>query len=56
MTGLTHDCGGMPRRDFLQLGLGGLLGLGFTDVLRMRAEAATAAGAALPCPACCSRS
>lgn len=46
MTGLTHDCGGMPRRDFLQLGLGGLLGLGFTDVLRMRAEAATAAGAA----------
>ena len=30
----------MPRRDFLQLGLGGMLGLGLADVLRFRAEAA----------------
>ncbi len=30
----------MPRRDFLQLGLGGALGLGFADLLRLRAGAA----------------
>lgn len=32
----------MPRRDFLQLGLGGVLGLGFADLLRLRAGAAEA--------------
>lgn len=41
MTGLTHNCAGMPRRDFLQLGLGGVLGLGFADLLRLRAQAAS---------------
>jgi hypothetical protein len=29
----------MPRRDFLQLGIGGALGLGFADLLRLRAGA-----------------
>lgn len=48
MTGLAHNCGGMPRRDFLQLGLGGLLGLGFADVLRLRANGATPGGALNP--------
>lgn len=44
MSALTHNCVGMPRRDFLQLGLGGALGLGFADVLRLRA-ASTGANA-----------
>ena len=30
----------MPRRDFLQLGIGTVLGLGFADLLRLRASAA----------------
>jgi hypothetical protein len=29
----------MPRRDFLQLGIGGVLGIGFADLLRLRANA-----------------
>src|SRR6266536_5589637 len=37
---LTQNCAGMPRRDFLQLGIGGVLGLGLTDLLRLRANAA----------------
>src|SRR5829696_8599693 len=41
MAKLTHNCAGMPRRDFLQLGLGGALGLGFADLLRLRASAAS---------------
>src|SRR5438034_7611038 len=41
MTDLTHNCAGMPRRDFLQLGVGAVLGLGFSDILRLRAHAAT---------------
>jgi hypothetical protein len=41
MADLTHNCAGIPRRDFLQLGLGGMLGLGLGDVLRFRAAAAT---------------
>ena len=28
------NCNGIGRRDFLQMGLGGMLGLGFTDLLR----------------------
>src|SRR6266542_2083390 len=39
---LTHNCAGMPRRDFLQLGIGAVMGLGFTDILRLRANAASA--------------
>jgi hypothetical protein len=45
MSGLTHNCAGMPRRDFLQLGIGGVLGLGFADLLRLRAAGASAAAA-----------
>ena len=33
----TRNCAGMTRRDFLQLGIGGSLGLGFTDLLKLRA-------------------
>ena len=33
----------MPRRDFIQLGMGGLLGAGFGDLLRLEAAAASAA-------------
>jgi hypothetical protein len=36
----------MPRRDFIQLGLGGVLGMGFADLLRLRAEAGTPPSAA----------
>ncbi len=43
MLGLTHNCAGMRRRDFIQLGVGGVLGLGFTDILRLRANAAPSA-------------
>jgi hypothetical protein len=31
----------MPRRDFIQLGIGGGLGIGLTSLLRLRAQAAT---------------
>src|SRR2546422_8441930 len=44
MNGLRYNCAGMARRDFLQLGLGAVMGLGFTDLLRGRAAAAEAAG------------
>jgi hypothetical protein len=37
MSRLTTNCAGHSRRDFLQIGLGGLLGLGMTDLLRLRA-------------------
>ncbi len=37
MSGLTRNCAGIPRRDFLQLGLGGVIGLGFSDLQRLRA-------------------
>jgi hypothetical protein len=46
MNGLRYNCAGMARRDFLQLGLGAVMGLGFTDLLRYRASAAQAAGKA----------
>ena len=31
------NCAGMPRRDFIQLGIGGMLGAGFSDLLRLEA-------------------
>src|SRR3954466_8144765 len=43
MLNFKQNCGGIARRDFLQLGLGAALGLGFTDLLRLRANAATLA-------------
>jgi hypothetical protein len=33
------NCAGMRRRDFIQLGLLGTIGLGFSDILRLRATA-----------------
>ncbi len=41
MSLLRTNCAGLARRDFLQLGLGGVLGLGLCDLLRGRALAAT---------------
>jgi hypothetical protein len=43
MSRLTHNCAGVARRDFLQIGIGGILGLGFSDLLRLRAGAAPSA-------------
>src|SRR6059058_1835349 len=40
MSRLTHNCAGMPRRDFIQLGIGGVLGLRFADLLCLRAKGA----------------
>jgi hypothetical protein len=40
MLGLRSNCAGMPRRDFLRIGIGGALGLGLGDLLRLRASAA----------------
>src|ERR1051326_3519702 len=39
---LRYNCAGMPRRDFLQLCIGAVLGLGFSDVLRLQARGAAA--------------
>lgn len=43
MNKLSYNCAGLGRRDFLQLGLGAAAGLGFTDLLRLRANASEAA-------------
>jgi hypothetical protein len=37
MSRITTNCAGQSRRDFIQLGLGGLVGLGMSDLLRLRA-------------------
>ena len=36
MNRTKYNCAGMGRRDFLQVGLGGMLGLGLADLLRAR--------------------
>lgn len=46
MSQLRYNCNGLGRRDFLQLGLGATAGLGFTDLLRLRASATESAKAA----------
>jgi len=48
MNDLQVNCAGMRRRDFLQLGLGAVVGLGLTDILRLRAQAAAATGKTSP--------
>jgi Protein of unknown function (DUF1501) len=48
MSELKFNCGGMARRDFLQLGLGAVFGLGLTDLVRLRAETAGRAGKSSP--------
>jgi hypothetical protein len=47
MSRVTTNCAGHTRRDFLQIGLGGLVGLGMCDLLRLRAAESTAANPAL---------
>ena len=42
MNELNRNCAGMPRRDFLQLGIGATFGFGLVDLIRLRAAAATA--------------
>ena len=37
MSRKTFNCQGVSRRDFIQLGLGGTLGLGLADGLRLQA-------------------
>jgi hypothetical protein len=44
MSALKSNCAGIRRRDFLQLGLRGALGLGFCDLLRLQARAKEAGG------------
>jgi hypothetical protein len=43
MSRITTNCAGHSRRDFLQIGLGGLVGLGMSDLLRLRAAESKAA-------------
>jgi Protein of unknown function (DUF1501) len=43
MSQSRYNCAGLGRRDFLQLGLGVGAGLGFADLLRLRAGAAESA-------------
>jgi hypothetical protein len=37
---MNTNCAGVTRRDFIQVGLGGMVGLGLCDLLRLRANAA----------------
>src|SRR5688500_6503644 len=46
MSSLYRNCDGISRRDFLQLGLGGTLGMGLCDLLQLRASAAPSPAAA----------
>jgi hypothetical protein len=39
------NCNGVTRRDFIQVGLGGVIGLGLCDILRLRADASDRSGA-----------
>ena len=41
---IHHNCDGSLRRDFLQLGLRGLMGYGLCDLMRFKAQAAAASG------------
>ena len=48
MKSLNLNCAGIARRDFIQLGVGGVLGLGMGDLISLRADAAKAAGKTSP--------
>ncbi|MBI3880461.1 MAG: DUF1501 domain-containing protein [Verrucomicrobia bacterium] len=48
MSALNRNCAGLARRDFIQLGVGAAFGLGLSDVLRLRAQAAKAGGKVSP--------
>jgi hypothetical protein len=43
-----YNCNGLGRRDFLQVGLGSLGGVAFSDILALRAQAAQARGKSSP--------
>ncbi|MGZ8940999.1 MAG: DUF1501 domain-containing protein, partial [Limisphaerales bacterium] len=45
MPSIYRNCSGITRRDFIQVGLGGTLGFGLCDLLRLRASAAEASPA-----------
>lgn len=51
MPGSTHNCAGVRRRDFLQLGLGGVLGWGLADLMRLQAAKPTGPATAVPAAA-----
>jgi hypothetical protein len=44
MSRINTNCNGVSRRDFLQLGLGGSVGVGLSSLLRMKAQAASGTG------------
>jgi len=44
MSRINTNCNGVSRRDFLQLGLGGSVGVGLTSLLRLKAQAASGSG------------
>ncbi len=46
MNAIHRKCNGLARRDFLQVGLGALGGLGLSEILQLRAGAAAPAGPA----------
>lgn len=48
MSSLHTNCNGLGRRDFIQVGMGALGGLAFSDILALRAQAAQARGKASP--------
>lgn len=48
MSSLKRSNAGVSRRDFIQIGLRGVVGLGLADLMRLRAQAATAAGHVSP--------
>jgi hypothetical protein len=50
---LHRYCDGLARRDFLQLGLRGMLGYGLCDLLRFKAQAASGPAAAAGRPVNC---
>ncbi len=48
MSSVHRNCAGVSRRDFLQVGLGALGGLGLAEMLALRSQASTAAGKGSP--------
>jgi hypothetical protein len=48
MNSIRTNCDGLGRRDFLQAGFAAVGGLGLSDLMALRAEAATARGKASP--------
>src|SRR5207247_7736871 len=45
---VKYNCAGMARRDFIQVGLRTAMGLGFADLLRLRASGAAPKGKVSP--------